>query len=177
MLSRMKKFFAPPVFEGDEDRTRRARLLNSVLLLDAAGMGLMVALRYGLARGIYANEAGYGTVPGQEIAVRDPAPHWNGTRALFSMVMRQVGRWELVAVVANQHIFVHFFLVLAVMLAFSNAILAFGSLFGRGEAGCLLALPINGITTSRVFFSTHSASVGSRSQVHSQNLRTPSEKT
>src|SRR5438876_58733 len=27
----------------------------------AAGMGMMVAMRYGLARGIYANEAGYGT--------------------------------------------------------------------------------------------------------------------
>ena len=27
----------------------------------AAGVGMMVAMRYGLARGIYANEAGYGT--------------------------------------------------------------------------------------------------------------------
>ncbi len=44
MLSRMKKFFAPPVFKGDEDRTRRARLLNAVLLLDAAGMGLMLTV-------------------------------------------------------------------------------------------------------------------------------------
>jgi len=32
-------------------------------------------------------EAGYGTTPGQEIAVRDPAPHFDGTRALFSMVI------------------------------------------------------------------------------------------
>lgn len=32
-------------------------------------------------------EAGYGLTPGQEIAVRDPAPHFDGTRALFSMVI------------------------------------------------------------------------------------------
>lgn len=32
-------------------------------------------------------EAGYGTTPGAEIAVRDPAPHFDGTRALFSMVI------------------------------------------------------------------------------------------
>jgi len=31
-------------------------------------------------------EAGYGTTPGNEIAVRDPYPHWDGTKALFSMV-------------------------------------------------------------------------------------------
>lgn len=66
---------------------------------------------------------------------------WAGLAGLLTAVFRQVGRWELVAVVANQHIFTHFFLVLAVMLAFSNAILAFGSLFGRSEAGYLLALP------------------------------------
>ena len=44
MPSRIKRFFAPPVFEGDEDKTRRARLLNAVLLLDAAGMGLMLTV-------------------------------------------------------------------------------------------------------------------------------------
>lgn len=67
---------------------------------------------------------------------------WVALYWLFALVLRQVGRWELIAVVANQHIFVHFFLVLAVMLAFSNAILAFGSLFSRREAACLLALPV-----------------------------------
>ena len=41
----------------------------------------------------------------------------------------------------EQQIFIHFFLVLAVMLAFSNAILAFGTLFGRREAAHLLCLP------------------------------------
>lgn len=32
-------------------------------------------------------EAGFGTQPGAEIAVRDPYPHWSGTKALFSMVI------------------------------------------------------------------------------------------
>lgn len=67
---------------------------------------------------------------------------WFALYVLLTLVLRQVGRWELIAVVANQHIFIHFFLVLALMLAFSNAILAFGSLFGRGEAGYLMAMPI-----------------------------------
>lgn len=67
---------------------------------------------------------------------------WAALYELLALVLHQIGRWELVAVVANQHIFVHFFLVLAVMLAFSNAILAFGSLFGRREAGALLAWPV-----------------------------------
>lgn len=32
-------------------------------------------------------ELGFGLVPGEEIAVRDPCPHWSGTKALFSMVI------------------------------------------------------------------------------------------
>jgi len=44
MRNRIKRFFAPPVFEGDEDKTRRARLLNAVLLLCAVGMGLMLTV-------------------------------------------------------------------------------------------------------------------------------------
>ena len=52
---------------------------------------------------------------------------WAALYWLFALVLRQIGRWELEKVVANQHIFVHLFLVLAVMLAFSNAILAFGT--------------------------------------------------
>jgi ABC-2 type transport system permease protein len=66
---------------------------------------------------------------------------WAGLYWVLREVFRQVGRFELIALVAKQQIFVHFFLVLAVMLAFSNAILAFGSLFGREEPGHLLAAP------------------------------------
>jgi ABC-2 type transport system permease protein len=66
---------------------------------------------------------------------------WAGLYWVLREVFRQVGRFELIALVAKQQIFIHFFLVLAVMLAFSNAILAFGSLFGREEPGHLLGLP------------------------------------
>lgn len=66
---------------------------------------------------------------------------WAALYFLLQNVFYQVGRWELVAVVASRPIFTHFFLVLAVMLAISNAVLAFGSLFGREEAAHLLALP------------------------------------
>ncbi|MEW6250871.1 MAG: hypothetical protein AB1716_09505 [Planctomycetota bacterium] len=66
---------------------------------------------------------------------------WVALYWVFELVLRQVGRYDLVALVARLQIFTHLFLVLGVMLAFSNAILSFGSLFGRHEAGHLLALP------------------------------------
>ena len=56
---------------------------------------------------------------------------WAALYAVFVLVLRQIGRYELVALVARKQIFIYFFVVLAVMLAFSNAILSFGSLFGR----------------------------------------------
>ena len=68
---------------------------------------------------------------------------WAALYFLLKTIFEQISRWELVAVVANKHIFVHFFLVLAVMLAFSNAVLAFGSLFGRDEAAHLLSMPVH----------------------------------
>ncbi len=68
---------------------------------------------------------------------------WAALYLLLEFVLRHVRSWGLVAVVADQHIFVHFFLVLAVMLAFSNALLTFSTLFGRSEAGHLLSMPLN----------------------------------
>ena len=66
---------------------------------------------------------------------------WVALYEVLKVVLHQIERYELVALVAKQQIFVHFFLVLSVMLAFSNAILAFSTLFGRQEAGHLLSLP------------------------------------
>lgn len=66
---------------------------------------------------------------------------WAALYLLLKIVLNRIEIWDLAAVVANQYIFVHLFLVLAVMLAFSNAILAFGSMFGREEAAYLLAMP------------------------------------
>jgi ABC-2 type transport system permease protein len=66
---------------------------------------------------------------------------WAALYQLLSVIFRQVQNWQLVAVIAKQQIFVHFFLALGVMLAFSNAVLAFGSLFGRAEPAHLMSLP------------------------------------
>jgi ABC-2 type transport system permease protein len=66
---------------------------------------------------------------------------WCALYMLLGVVLRHVRSWGLVAVIANQHIFVHFFLVLGIMLAFSNAILSFSTLYGRNEAGLLLGTP------------------------------------
>ncbi|MGE3180552.1 MAG: hypothetical protein AB7N71_02910 [Phycisphaerae bacterium] len=66
---------------------------------------------------------------------------WAALHQLLVFIFEHVQNWQLVAVVANQQIFVHFFLALAIMLAFSNGVLAFGALFGRAEPAHLLAMP------------------------------------
>lgn len=68
---------------------------------------------------------------------------WAALYFLIAAVFHQVRTWDLVAIVANQQILMHFFLLLAVMLVFSDAILAFGSLYGRSEPTHLLATPVN----------------------------------
>ncbi|MBW7906633.1 MAG: hypothetical protein LC135_01245 [Phycisphaerae bacterium] len=68
---------------------------------------------------------------------------WVALYVLLDGVLGYVRRLGLVAGIANHAIFVHFFLVLAVMLAFSNAILTFSTLYGRHEAGHLLAMPVD----------------------------------
>ncbi len=67
---------------------------------------------------------------------------WAALYLLLETIFRQIRHWGLISAVADQHVFVYFFLVLAVMLAFSNAILTFGALFGRDEAAHLLSLPV-----------------------------------
>jgi ABC-2 type transport system permease protein len=69
---------------------------------------------------------------------------WAAMYFMLTAILRHVKTWGLVGIVADQHIFIHFFLVLAIMLSFSNAVLAFGSLFGRSEAGYLLSMPVGG---------------------------------
>jgi ABC-2 type transport system permease protein len=67
---------------------------------------------------------------------------WVALYFLFTAIFRHLRTWDLVGMVADNYIYIHFFLVLGVMLAFSNAILTFGALYGRGEAGHLLAMPV-----------------------------------
>jgi AGCS family alanine or glycine:cation symporter len=52
-----------------------------------AGVGLMVAMRYGLARGIYANEAGYGTAAVAYGTARSESPRQQGLNALMETVV------------------------------------------------------------------------------------------
>ena len=51
----------------------------------AAGGGLMVAMRYGLARGIYANEAGYGTAAVAYATARSESPRQQGLSAVMEV--------------------------------------------------------------------------------------------
>ena len=51
----------------------------------AAGIGLMVALRYGLARGIYANEAGYGTAAVAYGTAQSARPEQQGLNAVMEV--------------------------------------------------------------------------------------------
>jgi ABC-2 type transport system permease protein len=67
---------------------------------------------------------------------------WAGLYFLLDLVLRQVSTWELVGAVAQQYIFINFFFILSVMLAFSNAVIAFSALYGRDEAGHLMTMPV-----------------------------------
>ena len=68
---------------------------------------------------------------------------WSALYVLLEHVMRRTREWGLVGVVADQQLFVHFFLVLAIMLAFSNAVLMFGNLYSGKEAAHLLSMPVH----------------------------------
>jgi len=80
-----------------------------------AGAGLMVAMRYGLARGIYANEAGYGTAAVAYGTARSGQPVQQGLNAVMevfivSMVTSSIsafsilltGAWSSAAVKAGE---------------------------------------------------------------------------
>lgn len=51
----------------------------------AAGVGMMVAMRYGIARGIYANEAGYGTAAVAYGSARSEQPVQQGLNAVMEV--------------------------------------------------------------------------------------------
>jgi AGCS family alanine or glycine:cation symporter len=53
----------------------------------ATGMGVMVAMRYGLARGVYANEAGYGTAAVAYGTARSAQPVQQGLNAVIEVVI------------------------------------------------------------------------------------------
>lgn len=51
----------------------------------ASGMGIMVAMRYGLARGVYANEAGYGTAAVAYGTAKSLDPRQQGLNAIIEV--------------------------------------------------------------------------------------------
>lgn len=68
---------------------------------------------------------------------------WLGLYIILDFGLRQARSAGLRGIVADESLFVNFFVVLMIMLAFSNAILMFGSLYGRDEAAHLLTMPVH----------------------------------
>jgi ABC-2 type transport system permease protein len=68
---------------------------------------------------------------------------WAGLYFLLVYALRLVRRPVLEGIVATPLIFTFFFLALTGMLAFSSAILCYGSLFRRSESAYLMASPVN----------------------------------
>lgn len=67
---------------------------------------------------------------------------WFGLYKLFSEVFRQLRRTPLEATVAIPMVFNFFFVAMLVLLTFSNAIIAYGALFGKDESAYLLTAPL-----------------------------------
>ncbi len=65
----------------------------------ATGVGVMVALRYGLARAVYANEAGYGTAAVAYATARSRAPLQQGLNAVMEVFIVSFGTSTISALV------------------------------------------------------------------------------
>jgi alanine or glycine:cation symporter, AGCS family len=63
----------------------REAFSGSAVVGGTAGVGMMVAMRYGLARGIYANEAGYGTAAVAYATAKSRAPLQQGLNAVMEV--------------------------------------------------------------------------------------------
>ncbi len=67
---------------------------------------------------------------------------WFGLYSLFRLVFHQLSHTPLEATVAIPLVFNFFFVAMLALLAFSNAIIAYGSFFARQEPAYLLTLPL-----------------------------------
>ncbi len=67
---------------------------------------------------------------------------WVGLYGLFHLVFVQLSRTPLEATIAIPLVFNFFFVAMLALLAFSNAIIVYGTLFGKTEAPFLLTLPV-----------------------------------
>lgn len=121
----------------------RESATETAVRVTPAGAGLPVLGRYRLVQARNLVDQLLRDAPGRTfIVLALLAGIWAALYLLLVAVIQHLHSWKLVGVIAVQHLFVHFFLVLAIMLAFSNAILTFGSLYGREEAGHLLGMPV-----------------------------------
>lgn len=68
---------------------------------------------------------------------------WVGLYTLFWLIFNQLSRTPLEATVALPLVFNVFFIAMLALLTFSNAIIAYGALFGREESSYLLAAPLS----------------------------------
>lgn len=67
---------------------------------------------------------------------------WLGLWGMFHAVFAQLERTPLEAIVAIPLVFNFFFAAMLIMLTFSNAIIAYGALFGKKESAYLLTSPL-----------------------------------
>ncbi|MFQ5590340.1 MAG: hypothetical protein ACE5HE_04170 [Phycisphaerae bacterium] len=67
---------------------------------------------------------------------------WVGIYFMFHVVFQQLERTPLEATVAIPLIFNFFFAAILILLAFSNALIAYGALFRKNESAFLLASPL-----------------------------------
>lgn len=81
---------------------------------------------------------------------------WFGLYNLFYEVFLQLRRTPLEATVAIPMVFNFFFVAMLVLLTFSNAIIAYGALFGKDESAYLLTAPL---TTTDVVTLKYSESI------------------
>jgi AGCS family alanine or glycine:cation symporter len=63
----------------------REAFSGSAVIGGTAGVGMMVAMRYGIARGVYANEAGYGTAAVAYGTARSDRPAQQGLNAVMEV--------------------------------------------------------------------------------------------
>ncbi len=67
---------------------------------------------------------------------------WVGLYGLFRLLFVHLSRTPLEATVAIPLVFNFFFIAMLALLTFSNAIIAYGALFGKSESPYLLTLPV-----------------------------------
>ncbi len=75
----------PDQRRADSRRARRWSFREALTTRSALGFGMFVAMRYGIARGIYANEAGYGTAAVAYGTAQSTQPAQQGLNAVMEV--------------------------------------------------------------------------------------------